>query len=252
MSEQEVRLAKMTRREFRESMSAGQFEACILPTGAIEQHLEHLAMEHDIRSACCISEETARRLYPRVIVAAPINFGISEHHMVHKGTLSAKPGSWLAAIFDAIENMVRHGCRQVLVLNGHGGNEAPVYGILRQWQLYFQSEHDGANVQFHSYWNLSREEAEAICTTGVPGHAQEYETSIALHLFPENVRLEAMNEQEDRLPLKASAEKGEQLFEAAVRKTAEYLQGMLDGAHCEIRPHMMSWQLDPQVGREKE
>ena len=245
MPEHEVRLSKLSRREFREAIDAGKFQACIIPTGAIEQHLEHLAMEHDIRSACEISEEIARRLYPNVIVATPMNFGISEHHMIHKGTLSAKPGPWLSALFDAIESMVRHGCRNVLVLNGHGGNEAPVYGMLRQWQLYFEMQHPDVNVQFHSYWNLSRREAEEICETGVPGHAQEYETSMALHLFPENVRLDAMQDQEDQLPLKATAEKGEKFFEVAVEKSREYLQGMIDGGNREIRPHLMSWQLDP-------
>ncbi len=248
MLDNEVRLEKLTRREFRESAGAGRFKACILPTGAIEQHLEHLAMEHDIRSACCVAEEVARRLYPQVIVATPMNFGISEHHMMHPGTLTAKPGSWLSGLFDAIESMVRHGCNSVLVLNGHGGNEAPVYGMLRQWQLYFEMQHPEANVQFHSYWNLSRTEAEAICETGVPGHAQEYETSMALHLFPENVRHDAMQDQEDQLPLKATREKGEQFFELAVQRTLDYLQGMMDGSNRGIRPHLMSWQLDPKVG----
>ena len=36
MSDQEVRVAKMTRREFREATEAGQFQACIIPVGAIE------------------------------------------------------------------------------------------------------------------------------------------------------------------------------------------------------------------------
>ena len=244
----EVRLGKLTRREFREARESGKFQACIIPTGAIEQHLEHLAMEHDIRSATGIAEEIAKRLYPQVVVATPINFGISEHHMIHPGTLTAKPGSWLSALFDGIESMVRHGCQQVLVLNGHGGNEAPVYGMLRQWQLFFQQQHPGVNLQFHSYWNLSRDEAQAICETGVPGHAQEYETSMALHLFPDNVRRDVMHDQEDQLPLKADAEKGAKLFEVAVQKSLEYLEGMIAGGNDEIRPHLMSWQLDPKSG----
>jgi creatinine amidohydrolase/Fe(II)-dependent formamide hydrolase-like protein len=102
-------------------------------------------------------------------------------------------------------------------------------------------------LQFQSYWNLSREGAESIATTGVPGHAQEYETSMALAMFPENVRRDAMNDQEDKLPLEANAEKGELLVQLAVAKTAEYLQGMIDGDNHEIRPHLMSWQLDPKA-----
>lgn len=234
MNEHEVMLSKMTRREFREAIEAGKFQSCIIPTGAVEQHLEHLAMEHDIRSSTWIAQEAAERLYPQVVVAIPMDLGISEHHMMHKGTLSAKPGSWLAVLFDAIESMVRHGCKNILVLNGHGGNEAPVYGMLRQWQLYFQSQHPQVNLQFHSYWNLSRVKAEQVCRTGVPGHAQEYETSIALALFPENVRHDAMQDQEDKRPLEATAEKGRQLAESAIQKTVEYIQEMIEGRHREI------------------
>jgi creatinine amidohydrolase len=228
MADPEVMLDKMTRREFREAIEAGRFETAIIPTGAVEQHLEHLAMEHDIRSATEIALLAARRLYPRAVVAAPLRVGISEHHMQHKGTLSAKPGSWLAVLFDAVESMFRHGCRNVLVLNGHSGNEAPVEGAISQWRSYFESGYSDANLKFHCYWELSRAEAEEICPTGVPGHAQEYETSIALHLFPENVRRDAMQNQEDKLSLEATAGKGQALVEAAVHRTVECVEAMIE------------------------
>jgi creatinine amidohydrolase len=236
----EIRLGKLTRREFREALERGEFGTAIIPTGSIEQHLEHLPMEHDIASATWISEEVARRLYPSVIVTVPMAVGISEHHMVHPGTVTAKPGSWLSVLFDAVDSLVRHGVKNVLILNGHGGNETPVYGILRQWQLYFQSLFPQSNVQFESYWNLSREDAEKICGGRVPGHAQEYETSTAYVTFPGQIRQEAMRDQEDRMPLDASLEKGEKLVEAAVSRTVTYVEEMIAGGHREIRPHVFS------------
>lgn len=244
-----VRLGDMTRREYREAAHAGRFRTCIIPVGSIEQHLEHLPMDHDTRSVTWVAEQVALRLFPNVVVAAPMSIGISEHHMIHPGTLSAKPGSWLAVLFDAVESMVRHGCSNVLVLNGHGGNEAPAYGMLRQWQLYFANTRPEVNLQFHSYWNLSRVEAEAVIATGVPGHAQEYETSIALALFPESVRRDAMEDQEDEMPLAGTAEKGRQLAEITLDKVAQYVEGMMAGENREIMPHLKSWQLDPEVNR---
>ncbi len=238
--DKEVMIGKYTRREFREAMAAGKFQAGIVATGAIEQHLEHLAMEHDIATVTHIAREAAKRLFPQVIVVAPMTIGISEHHMVHKGSMTAKPGSWMALLFDAVESLVRHGVKNVLILNGHGGNEAPMNGILRQWQLYFGSTAPEVNVQFHSYWNLSREVAEQHCSERVPGHAQEYETSMALHLFPENVRQDAVQDQEDRGALKATAEKGRIFVEAAVSKTAEYLKEMIAGGHRDVQPHIFS------------
>ena len=57
---------------------------------AIEQHLEHLAMEHDWRSVCHVAVGVAEKLRPRVVVAEGLMAGVSEHHMNHPGTLSSE------------------------------------------------------------------------------------------------------------------------------------------------------------------
>jgi creatinine amidohydrolase len=249
MSNQEVTLAKFTRKEFREALEAGQFGTAIVPTGSNEQHLEHLAMEYDIRAATHVATEAARRLYPNVAVNVPMAVGISEHHMIHKGTVTAKPGSWLSVLFDAVESLVRHGINNVLILNGHGGNEAPMMGILRQWQLFFQMTAPEANVQFHSYWNLSREIAEQHCTSRVPGHAGEYETAMAMVICPENIRHDVMRTQEVQEPMKATEELGEILVEAAIQKTVEFLQGMIEATSREIQPHVFSKEMYAAQGK---
>ncbi|MDP6775449.1 MAG: creatininase family protein [Candidatus Latescibacteria bacterium] len=247
MSQPEVMLSSLTRREAREAFAAGKFRAAIVPTGSNEQHLEHLAMEFDIAAATHVAREAALRLYPQAIVNVPMAVGISEHHMKHKGTVTAKPGSWLTLLFDAVESLVRHGIRNVLILNGHGGNEGPVYGILRQWQLFFQSADPEVNVQFHSYWNLSREIAEQHCETRVPGHAGEYETAMALAVFPEFVRHDAWQEQNETTPIQATAEQGKILIEAAISKTAEFVQGMLDGENRDMQPSLFSYEMLEQM-----
>ncbi len=231
MTEREVMLNKLTRREFREALAAGKFKAAIIPTGSIEQHLEHLAMEHDIASSTHVAREAAKRLYPNVIVAVPMAIGISEHHMIHPGSLTAKPGSWLAVLFDAVESFVRHGVKNVLILNGHGGNVAPVNGIINQWKRYFAAMHPGTNLHFHSYWDLiPRDVANDILDTDrMPGHAQEFETAFALAVFPENVRHDALPDQEDKDPSYATAEKGQQLVAEAITRVAEFVQGMMEG-----------------------
>jgi len=242
-----VLVSDFTRREFREAMAEGRIKAAIIPTGSNEQHLEHLAMSFDIAAATHVATEAALKLYPHVVVNVPMAVGISEHHMEHQGTVTAKPGPWLSVLFDAVESLVRHGIMHVLILNGHGGNEAPMYGILREWQIYFQMRDPGANVQFHSYWNLSRDLAEPHCTGRVPGHAQDYETSMALAAFPEMVRHDAMPDQEDKLALEATAEKGRIFIEAAVERTAQYVQGMIEGKYCEMMPHVYSKEMAPEI-----
>ena len=258
MREREIRLEKLTRREFREALAAEQYRVAILPTGSIEQHLEHLALEQDIASSTYVAERVAERLYPNVIVAVPMAIGIAEHHMAFAGTLSARPGSWLAVLFDAVESLVRHGVRKVVILNGHGGNVALLRSTLRQWELYFlhaygekpdvgdtlpslshgahnqlmreETEQPAVDLRSLSYWDLiPKEFAEEVLDTGrMPGHAQEFETAAAMYAFPENVRPEAMAY--DAVPdsAKATREKGRVLIEKAIEGGIALVQEMLD------------------------
>lgn len=222
----EMLLHKHTRREFRQRMDAGELKACIIPVAATEQHLEHLAIEHDWRSCLHVATQIAADLTPNVLVAPAMNIGISEHHMRHRGTLSALPGSWLSLLGDAISSMQRAGFENILVLNGHGGNVAPCEGIWGQFLQRFE-----INLHFCSYWDwLDAEFAATQLKTGrCPGHAQEFETAFALAAFPENVRHDAMQDQEDREPLEATADAGQVLIDAIVEAGTKYVAGMIDG-----------------------
>ena len=231
MPDQEVMLAKMTRREFREGIEGGRFSTAIICVASNEQHSEHLAMEHDLESVVHIAREAARRLYPRVVVVVPMAVGISEHHMHHKGTISARPGGWLSVLFDVTESMVRHGIKNVLIFNGHGGNTLPVMGTIDQMRYYLKSNAPGVNLQFCSYWDLIPRDflLQYMETDVIPGHAKEFETAIGLALFPENVRKEVMPGMADKDPLLATAEKGRLYVEEAVEQTVDYLEKLMDG-----------------------
>lgn len=229
-------LHKHTRREFRERMQSGELKACIIPVAATEQHLEHLAMEHDWRSVMHVSMLVADRLKPQVLVAPAMNVGISEHHMRHIGTLSAMPGSWLGVLFDAVRSMNHAGFQNILVLNGHGGNIAPCRGI---WGQFLQRLE--INLHFESYWDFLPKEVAAanLKTDRWPGHAQEFETAFALAAFPENVRRDAMQDQADKEPLAGTAEAGQVMIEAIVEELSKFVAGMIDGKNvAEIPPFM--------------
>jgi creatinine amidohydrolase len=227
----EVLLRKLTRREFRQRMDSGELKACILPMAAIEQHLEHLAMEHDWRSVCHVAGEVAGRLRPGVLVAEGLMAGISEHHMQHRGTLSLQPGTFLAVLSDLIDSVVRAGFKNVLVLNGHGGNTAACGATWDQFLRRYQ-----VNLQFLSYWDvLTETDARELLKSGhrlpddLPGHAQEFETAIALAAFPENVRTDVWKDQPDSSPSIATPLQGEALVQRIVERVANYLAEMIDG-----------------------
>ena len=225
--EKVVRLEKFTRREMRERIQDGTIRLAIIPTGSIEQHLEHMAMGHDINHATYVAEQVALNLHPGAVVSVPMAIGMSEHHMIHIGSMTAKPGSWLAVLFDSIESYLRAGIPNVLVLHGHGGNVAPVGGAINQFNRYFDVEK--TNVQFMSYWDVIPKELadEVLHTKSIPGHAQEFETSTALYLFPDDVRTKWMNLEEEAAH--GEAGKGKILIEAAIERVTDHARAMLEG-----------------------
>jgi creatinine amidohydrolase len=228
-----VQLGKLTRREFRQRMGSGELRTAILPIAATEQHLEHMAMEHDWRSAQHIAIGVAEKLAPHVLVAEPLQVGISEHHMSHPGTLTLQPGTMMLVVSDIIDSLIRAGFHNILVLNGHGGNIQPFSNVWDQYLRKFQ-----VNLQFLPYWDvLNSEDANLLETKSIPGHAQEYETAFALAAFPENVRTDMWEDQEDKAPALATAENGRILNERTIDRVAEFVQEMMDGKRvAEIPP----------------
>ena len=227
----EVNVERLTRKEVREALEAGWFKAAIIASGSIEQHLEHLALGNDIMSSTYVAERAAEQLYPNVLVAAPVRIGIAEHHMFAPGTLTAKPGSWLAIMFDAVESLVRHGIKNVLILNGHVKNAGVTRAALPQWVQFLEREHGKVDIRFHSYWELIPADfvAEVQSEPGYPGHATEFETSVTMHIYPENVRPDDIpaSEKERPGPAAGSAAKGEKLVNRAVEGVAALLEEML-------------------------
>lgn len=229
MSSGEVNLERMTRKEAREAIAAGKFNTAIVPVASIEQHLEHLAMIHDSQSCAMVAQDVARRLYPNVLVTMPLTAGISEHHMAFRfGSITMKPGTFQAVVWDTVDSLARHGIRNILILNGHGGNVAPMNGSVNQFRRYFE-----VNLHFRSYWDFSPadDSNRVLETRSVPGHAQEYETSLALYMFPENVRTADQRNSDDDGVRVATAEKGRLLYESLIAPLTDYVRAMSEGAN---------------------
>lgn len=229
-------------------MQSGELAACIVPVAAVEQHLEHLAMEHDWASTIHVATAVAERLAPRVLVAEALMAGISEHHMRHPGTLSLRPGTFLAVVADLVDSLTRAGFRNILILNGHGGNIAPYRGVADQMLRLVHSP-DGkskCNLQFLSYWDmLTADDARELLKSGcrmpedLPGHAQEFETAVALAAFPENVRHDAIRDQADRGPALATAELGAAMLERTITRLTAYIEDMIAGRRVAEPPSYM-------------
>lgn len=209
----ETRLWKLTRRQVRERIENGQINGAILPTGSTEQHNEYLAMEHDTASAVHIAHQASLELFPQVVVATPMPVGISEHWMEFRGTLTLKPETFCAVAYDICDSLRRHGIEHILIVNGHAGN-----GPLGKQMDDFRSRL-GIDVQFASYWQAYSKQlvSEQMESGECPAHAAEFETSVALAAFPENVHWEGVDLEGVKLPIQSEryAERDPRYFRAA-------------------------------------
>jgi creatinine amidohydrolase len=241
-----VLLWENTRREFREALEGGTLKAMIVPTGSTEQHNEHLAMVQDTASVTLVAEQAALALYPQVLVATPVPVGISPHWMDRKGTLTLRRETFLSVVYEICESLKTHGVTRILILNGHGGNSAPLKETVDEFGKKL-----GIKLRAHSYWEAYSPEIvkKYMASGAAPGHAGEFETSFAMAAFPQRVRWEGVDydkvkgrlniqdpksaqqeEQFARDAKLASTEKGEAMISIAVKWTADVLRQMIAGA----------------------
>jgi creatinine amidohydrolase len=191
---EKVLLWENTRKEIREWLASGRLEAAILPTGSVEQHNEHMAMVADIAIATLLAEEVALELYPRVVVAPPSPCGYAPYHMARKGTVTLRKETFQAYVLDVLGSLKAHGIRTLLVLNGHGGNHAPLQEALPEWRKAL-----GVTLDADSYFTAHTREflRQVLISQNPTPHAGEIETSIFMAAFPGRLRSVTMKEYDE-------------------------------------------------------
>lgn len=221
-----------TRKEFREKIEAGTIEAAIVPTAATEQHNEHMEMIHDTLHATWMAEQSALRLFPKVVVTSPVSIGVSEHWMPHIGTLTVRPEIFCEYVFDVCNSMVRAGISNVLILNGHGGNVKP---LMRRIDEFRDRLGKDVNLRFQSYWDVYDQALvqQTMDNGRLPGHADEYETSTMLVLAPERVHSDDID---NEAAAAGTRDKGEKLLEPAVTGVAHVVEQMIAGDKIDQPP----------------
>ncbi len=118
----------------------------ILVLGACEQH-GYLSLLTDVKIPQALADAASQQT--NVLVAPPLNFGASPYFLKYPGTLSLR----ISTILDLVEDLVRsaygQGFHRILVMNGHGGNDASrgrLYELTNQlpdlrlaWYAWWQS-----------------------------------------------------------------------------------------------------------------
>jgi creatinine amidohydrolase len=224
------RLIELSRTEAATRGEAGA--VCVLPVGSLEQHGEHLPVGTDsllVESVCLRAAGLAQA---DVVVAPTVWTGQSPHHVRLGVTVTLEP-ELLLELTRQIVRCLRPWFRDVVIVNGHGGNR----GWLGALAL-------AEECPFVNYWELVEPSFLRDLfpvDLGSVGHAGQVETSAMLTLAPELVgtaspAFEPIARANDPFllpdmgesgvlgdPAAASPAAGEQFVEAVCRGLAELL-----------------------------
>ena len=158
----------------------------VIPIAALEQHGRHMPVFTD----SMLLGEVLRRVKEssvkdRVLFTPLMWLGNSHHHLDFPGTLSASPRVYMDMLIDLAENMIFHGFRRIVFINGHGGNIVPAQQALFELRQKLRSRSD-LLLASTTYWTLGGKphEVDPNLQQGQVGHACEYETSMMLRIAP--------------------------------------------------------------------
>lgn len=180
-------------RDFAQARASGlaQRAVAVLPVAAVEQHGPHLPLSVDATLLQGVIA-AALPLLPAGLPALflpPQNVGLSTEHLSYPGTLTLSPATLIALWTELGECVARAGVRKLLLLNGHGGNVAPMDIVARELR-----QRCGLLVYGSSWFSLPLpDEVSGLFDAeehrfGIHGGA--IETSMMLHLAPATVRME--------------------------------------------------------------
>ncbi len=107
-----------------------QKDSILVPVGSVEQHSPYGIIGTDFITAEHVARQAGEAM--DILVAPTLSYGVSPHHMAFPGTVSLSPDTLVAVIHDVIRSLAAHGFRKIILINGHGGNVAPIQVALVQ------------------------------------------------------------------------------------------------------------------------
>jgi creatinine amidohydrolase len=179
----EYRYLRLTWEDMNEAIAAQK--VVILPTGSVEQHGPHLPLDVDTFLAESVCLEVGRRAADRVLVLPAVPFGLNLHHIDFPGTIHIEPETFIAFCLNITKSLAYHGFQKILIVNGHGSNTPLIDIVARKTLLATNSLCASLN-----YYTLGIDAFNRVKQTPVMAHADEFETSLYLHLAPDRVRME--------------------------------------------------------------
>ena len=161
---------------------------CVLPFGIIEKHGPHLPLGTDLLDVRFAVMNAVKQEY--AVVFPEYYFGQIFEARQQPGTIAYSLPTQLTLLQETVSEMARNGCKKVVIVNGHGGNQSllPLFG-----QAQLASQRDYVVYVF----GLPNENVAGRPALKTPFdmHAGEVETSNMLIARPDLVHQDRAGQQ---------------------------------------------------------
>lgn len=159
----------------------------VIPVGSTEQHGPDGAIGTD-----AICAEAVARGMPTgddILVGPTLSLGAAQFNLGFPGTISLRAATLMAVVQDYVASLAAQGFRRFYVLNGHGGNIAPVQAAFHDIHSATSLRGDGApglSLRLRSWWEYPRADALRRELYGEREgiHATPSELAIAMAALP--------------------------------------------------------------------
>jgi len=160
---------------------------CLLPIGILEKHGAHLPLGNDLINVRYVSEHAAAEEY--AVVFPAYYFGQIFEARQQPGTVAYSSHTQLELMQETADEMARNGCKKIIIVNGHGGNNS-LLPYFAQSQL--ASPHDYVVYVFErpSHDDAAGRPPMKSSKYAVDFHAGEGETSRTMVSRPDLVHLD--------------------------------------------------------------
>jgi creatinine amidohydrolase len=172
---------ELTADDFRHAIQQSK-GTCVLPFGILEKHGPHLPLGTDLINVRYAALHAAEQEY--AIVFPEYYFGQIFEAKHEPGTIAYSRDLELKLLQETTDEMARNGCKKIIIVNGHGGNES-LLPFFAQSQL--EKPHD---YVVYIQWGANKEPNNPLKKDSLDMHAGQSETSNTMISRPDLVHLD--------------------------------------------------------------
>jgi creatinine amidohydrolase len=176
-----VKWEELSAAEFRQAIEQSK-GTCLLPFGILEKHGPQLPLGTDLLNVRYASLHAAAQEY--AVVFPEYYFGQIFEAKHEPGTVAYSRELQLKLLQETTDEMARNGCKKIVIVNGHGGNES-MLPFFAQSQL--EKPHD---YVVYVQWGRDEPKGGPQKKDALDMHAGQSETSTMMISHPELVHLD--------------------------------------------------------------